>query len=360
MKKINAITFLVFVFGFFIFTLISPDKEYSSSERRNLAQFEAPTAETVMNGEWFEDFSDYTFDQFPLREEMRTINAVIRKDVYLQQDVGGLYANDGYIFKTDYPLKEENIQHFVDKTNEIYEIFVKDTADNYYVSVVPDKSYYDGLDILSTDAKEIADKFVSGLDSAIYIDIFDELSLESYYKTDTHWSQDKLFHAMEEFSKAMNFTAPKLEDYTQNILNPFYGVYHGQSALPYPPEDLIYLTNEVIDSSILFNLETKETTNVYDIENFDSKDPYNVFSDGAAALIEIESPNSNSEKELIIFRDSFGSSIAPFFLEEYRKVTLVDLRYFSTQLIEQYVDFENADVLVLYSSLILNSNIILK
>lgn len=365
MKKINTqiisgLVFLVFVFSFFFSYILSPDVVFSFSEKRNLQQLEAPTIESLTNGEWFADFTKYCDDQFPIREQMRFLNAIFRNEFLQQNDVGGIYTQDGYIFKTDYPVKESNIQNFINKTNEIYELYIKDNADNYYVSVVPDKSYYSTSNNLSADAKLIADTFIKGLEKGEYIDIFDSLQLSSYYKTDTHWSQDQLFPVMEVFANAMGFTSPNKDDYQENVLNGFYGVYHGQSALNFPTDDLIYMTNQYTNSSTLYNVEKDEYLSVYNLDNFNSSDSYNVYSDGAAALVEITSPNAKSDKELIIFRDSFGSSIAPLFLEEYSKVTLIDLRYISTKLLADYVDFENADVLVLYSSLVLNSSIILK
>lgn len=63
-------------------------------------------------------------------------------------------------------------------------------------------------------------------------------------------------------------------------------------------------------------------------------------------------------KELLLFRDSFGSSIAPLLLENYSKITLIDLRYLSKDILENYIEFENQDVLFLYSTLVLNQNVL--
>ncbi|MFI3206705.1 MAG: DHHW family protein [Clostridia bacterium] len=360
MKKANAIVFLLVIFGFFMYTIISPSLEYSSSERRKLAQYESPTLETFLDGDFFDSFSEYVSDQFPIREEMRTLNAVFREYLLLQQDVDGIYSENGYIFKTDYKINEKSIEYFTNKTNSVYNDYIKDKANNYYVSIIPDKACFDSENVINSDAKEIAQMFLSGLENAEYVDIFDSLSLESYYKTDTHWSQDKLFDTMSVFANSMGFVAPEKENFVEEVFSPFYGVYYGQMALPIQADELVYLTNDVLNSAVLYNLEKNTTSSIYNEENLTSKDPYNIYSDGAAAFIEIESPLAKTDKELVIFRDSFGSSIAPLFLEEYSKVTLVDLRYFSSSLLDEYVDFENADVLVLYSSLILNSNINLK
>ena len=79
-----------------------------------------------------------------------------------------------------------------------------------------------------------------------------------------------------------------------------------------------------------------------------------------AAIVTLESPGAKTGRELILFRDSFGSSLAPLFLEGYSKVTLIDLRYVASSLLEQFVDFADQDVLFLYSTSLLNSGMLLK
>lgn len=69
---------------------------------------------------------------------------------------------------------------------------------------------------------------------------------------------------------------------------------------------------------------------------------------------------ASSSKELVLFRDSFGSSIAPLLLEGYSKITLVDIRYIHPDYLEQYMDFTDCDVLFLYSTLVLNNSDTLK
>ena len=78
------------------------------------------------------------------------------------------------------------------------------------------------------------------------------------------------------------------------------------------------------------------------------------------SLITIENPNADSDDELIVFRDSFGSSIAPLWVEGYKKITLIDIRYLYSGMLGNYIDFENQDVLFLYSTLVLNHSETLK
>ena len=58
----------------------------------------------------------------------------------------------------------------------------------------------------------------------------------------------------------------------------------------------------------------------------------------------------------MIFRDSFGSSLAPLLIEGYEKITLVDIRYMHSNLLPNYIEFTDQDVLFLYSTMVLNSS----
>ena len=69
----------------------------------------------------------------------------------------------------------------------------------------------------------------------------------------------------------------------------------------------------------------------------------------------MDNPNATTDEELIIFRDSFGSSIASLLAEGYKSIYLVDIRYVTPDLLDRFIDFEGKDTLFLYSALILNS-----
>ncbi len=85
-----------------------------------------------------------------------------------------------------------------------------------------------------------------------------------------------------------------------------------------------------------------------------------MFLSGSLALVTITNPWASSDKELVLFRDSFGSSIAPLFAGAYKKITLIDIRYIHPDLLEQYMTFKDQDVLFLYSTLSLNHGEIFK
>ena len=152
-------------------------------------------------------------------------------------------------------------------------------------------------------------------------------------------------------------------EYKVNTLeNPFYGVYTGQYAIPVKPDTIKYLTNDTIDNCVVPYYDTgmPEVREMYNMEKAVSKDPYEMFLSGVAPLITIENPNATTDKELVMFRDSFGSSLAPLLAEGYKKITVVDVRYIQSSFVGNFVDFENADVLFIYSTALLNNSTAMK
>ena len=61
---------------------------------------------------------------------------------------------------------------------------------------------------------------------ANYIDIFNTLSIENYYKTDTHWKQETLIDVANKFAHEMNFNISNF--YQKEKITKFLGVYAGQ------------------------------------------------------------------------------------------------------------------------------------
>ena len=148
-----------------------------------------------------------------------------------------------------------------------------------------------------------------------------------------------------------------MEDYTITALQrPFYGVYYGQAALPMEPEAMYLLESDLLRECRVYDYESGQYTDIYNMEKLDSRDLYDVFLSGPRSLLTIENPNASTDRELILFRDSFGSSIAPLLLQDYAKVTLVDIRYIQIDVLDRFLEFHGQDVLFLYSVSILNNS----
>ena len=367
MNKIKSIiltfTFIVFVFSVSAACVFSPDNEYSLSERRPLAQFPAGGFETITSGEFMSGFEEYSTDQFPLRDSLRAVKAFFSTKVLGKKDNNGLFYADGHISKIDDAENNYMMNYASELFAKIIDTYMMDKNAKIYFSIVPDKNAFlaEKNGYPSIDYHGFIERMRNKTEYMNYIDITSLLSLNDYYTTDTHWKQEEITDIAKHLATEMGTDIKG--GYAVNTLdNPFYGVYAGQYALPIRPDSIKYLTNKTIDNCIVTYYDTGAPVKgeMYNMEKAYSKDPYEMFLSGVAPMINIENPDADTDKELVLFRDSFGSSLAPLLAEGYKKITVVDIRYIQSSFIGNFVNFDNCDVLFLYSTALLNNSLAMK
>lgn len=335
-----------------------PAKEFSDAERRKLAQFPELSTETVLDGSFMTDFEDYTLDQFPLRDSFRKMKALFHYHALGQKDNNGIFLHDGYAAKLEYPLNKPSVDNALNRFQYLYDTYLKDTGSKVVMAVVPDKSYYlQDQGYLTMDYAQLFATVEAGMPYAQTVDLTDALSLEDYYYTDTHWRQEKLLGAAGKLSAALDITPPRQEDFAvTQVPKGFYGVYYGQAALPMDAEPMYILKSPLLEGCTVINHENGKASKVYDMSKLNGKELYDVYLSGPVSLLEIQNPAAKTDRELIVFRDSFGSSMVPLLVQDYKTVTLVDIRYISGTILNRFIDFHGQDVLFLYSTLVLNNS----
>lgn len=387
------------------------DIEYSVSERRNLAKKPKITVTSVINGSYMNNFDKYVTDQFPQRETFRKLNSWLLVNIMRKKDVNNIYVKDGYAAKIEDVIDYKSVNWGIRQMRYICDNYIysedymqdknyniKDTAnsdidsdgdiskasnssydinkdnnmsdderkDRVYMCIIPDKNYYltDGVEYPYIDYDEFVQLYRTGMDDYTrYIDISNLLNIDNYYKTDIHWRQETLVDIAKQILDAMteydnDISNDDIEDYKVNTGNEeFYGVYYGQRALSMKPDIIRYLTSDIIDDYRVTYADTGEAVSmpVYDMGKASGRDPYEMYLGGSLSLVTIDNAKADTDRRLIIFRDSFGSSLAPLLAEKYKQTVLIDIRYISPTVLSSYVDFENADVLFMYSEQVLNS-----
>ena len=361
MKKLSILILALLWLGIGAAAWFGPDGEVSESERRKLAQFPEVTLKSVLEGDFMADFEDYTLDQFPLRDGFRRLKALFHYNVLAQKDNNDIYIADGYAAKLEYPLNEGSIRNAVEKFNAIYENYL--AGSKVTAAVVPDKGYFlaEENGYPAMDYEALQHIMEEGMPWADFVDLRDTLDIGDYYRTDTHWRQEKITDAAAKLCEALDVTAFGDDELApMEVERPFYGVYYGQAALPMDAEHLYVMESDLLAGCTVYNHETGKITGIYDWSKLDSSDLYDVYLSGAASLLTIENPAAATDRELIVFRDSFGSSMIPLLVKDYATVTVVDIRYIAGNLLDQFVDFHGQDVLLLYSTLVLNNSNSLK
>lgn len=386
--------FVLCLISVMIIMVISPKKTVSSAERRRLAEKPKLTIKNLMDKSFMDDTEKYLLDHFPLRDKLRRVKAYFAYDVLQQKENNDIYVVDGHASKLEYPLNEASVKRLATKMKKLQQqYFPEQTA---WYAIVPDKNYFlakqNGFPSIDYERMRTLLLQELGVDSMQdaafqFMDIVSGLTIDDYYHTDTHWRQERIldvaYRAADalDVSDFLSFSTDSQTEFTENEIQNFYGVYYGQAALPMEPDTIIYLTSEVTDAAQVWSLEENILSGknagtvllpdkegaiwktVYQTEKLEdgkSLDKYDIFMGGASSLQIIRSPKAASQRRLILFRDSYTSSLAPLLLEAYGEIVLIDLRYIDSARIGTYVDFTGADILFLYNTSIVNHSEMLK
>lgn len=320
-KKITVGVFCLITASLMLAHILLPDKDVSESERRHLASLPKFSTTSLLDGVYMQNLEKYLSDQFPLREGFRAVGS-LSELMYGRLDVNDIYSHDGYLATLDYKFSENLVEKSAVKLSYAAEKF----GGEYYTALIPPKDVYinDGIHpVIDFDGLENA--FNSASDGKA-IDIQGKLELEDYYFSDSHWRQEKITHLAKYITEQMGYSAHEKE-FTENTIEDFKGVYAGQSAIWLDTEEMVYLTfdgsDEVKVSSIGGDCNTLYTTEKAET----SVDMYDIFLGGAVPIIFIENENAENDATLFIFRDSYGSSIAPLLSAYFTKIVAIDFRY---------------------------------
>lgn len=332
-----------------------PPAEFSWRERRQLAQFPTVSKEKLLDGTFGADFEKYTLDQFPLRDGFRQLKARVHYDLLCQRDNNGIYLAGGQVAKLEYPMDTASLDNALAKFQRIYDRYL--TGCKVYAAIVPDKGYYlaEANGYPAMDYGTFLEKMEQGMPYARYVNLTDLLRGEDYYRTDTHWRQERLLPVANRLCAAMGTAAPVGLTAVERDA-PFYGVYYGQAALPMKPDTLYTMEGPWLENCRVFNYETGKYGPVYDESKLRGADLYETFLSGSVSLLRVENPAGEPGRRLIVFRDSFGSSLVPLLAMGYESVTVVDIRYISSAMLDRFIQFNDQDVLFLYSTLVLNNS----
>lgn len=359
-NKIIVATFLLVLYGFFFSNLFTPALEVSYNERRYLKQMPPLTIENILNAQFMTDFDAYSVDQFVMRDQFRILKTAVNNTLFGKLETNDLFSYNNHLLKIEYPLNENSITGICKKINNIQNMYLQNM--NVYYSIVPDKNYYlpQNNKYLIMDYNKLETLMNDNLPSMKYINLYNSLQMDDYYTTDSHWRQEKLQNVVETLGAGLDVNMHfDIADYIQKSYEPYYGVYYGQAARVFKPDTLIWLENDSILNTVVTSVNPNMPNTVYHLDKLGSMDSYEVFLAGVQPIITLQNPNNLSGKSLIIFRDSYASSLAPLMLEGYSNITLIDLRYVKSPILSNYIDFNDQDVLFLYSTTIINNSSII-
>lgn len=359
-KYIPAVVFLIFIYGMALWFLFSPKTDYSSSEKRYLQKFPDANVEKVLSGAFGSEFETFFADQFPQRNTWVGLNA------YTALAEGNNGASGVYNCKNGYLInKPVSTDNNLDKNVGAVVDFAKTIDAPTTVMLVPSTGYI-ADDVLPTfHDKYNDDEDISKISSTLskekigFVDLRERFKSEYkngsqlYYKTDHHWTTKGAYTGYQELCKALGITPIDDSTLKKDSYPDFYGTTYSSSGFWLTPPDNIEIWSNPKNSDKNISVKITEGSNVktsgsmYFTDHLKEDDKYPVFIDGNHALTEITNTNAKNGTILLI-KDSFSHSLAPFLAENYSKVVLVDLRYYKESVSQLVSTYNPEQVVVLY------------
>lgn len=341
---------------FLVLSLVMPDREFSESENRKLAQAPALSWSALADGSYFDELGSYIADQFPGRDTWITINLLMNR-FFGQKEASGVYlCDDGYLMQAPGTPDEENLARNIAAINA----FGAAHPDlNMAMTVVPNAVtiHADKLPAnapvrdQAADLKGIAD----ALTGAEFVDVTQALMRHNseylFYRTDHHWTSLGAYYAFTSVADSLGIEAPALGDYTvYPVSTTFEGTLSSRSGSHSAQDQVdIYVADTEIDYYVTYVDSQTNISSMYNRAALDQKDHYTVFFGGNYSRVDITT-TADTERNLLLFKDSYANCFVQFLYPYFDHIIMVDPRYYYDNLENLVSSQAITDVLYLYNA----------
>lgn len=354
-KYFTLIFFFSFIFIFPVVTLSTPDKKVNEIENKILTQLPRISIEKIKNGSFMRDFDNYSSDQFPLRTEFIQLKNLYNYTMGIRE-FRDIYVGSNGRLMEKFILNKEIIDSNISQVIQFSSTLHKNYGIKSTMMVIPTSIafYEDYLPkyAISDDQKHILDYLNKELNNNLNKDFLNFYTpyevLENnkddyiYFNTDHHWTQLGAKLAFEDYYK-------EVSDNNVKVADDFYGTYYSKALLPQIKGDSIYAYEDYNNFKISLDFDKKFDT-LYDPSKLEGKNKYQYFLHGDPAIAVIEGITNNSD-EILIFKDSYAHSFIPFLTSIYKKIHVVDPRYYKLDIEDYLSENENINEVLFFNNI---------
>lgn len=353
MRTVLIVLFCAYIALFSALYILLPAESFSEKEKRALAAFPETSLETVFNGKFEQGLETWMSDHVPLRDTFVGVNAVYELASGRNGLGGVIYAGGNRLYAAPETMDDASIAMKCGRINA----FAQSSGLPVDVMLIPTAGYMhrDDLPALRAPFNEarLCDMMRLQLDEGIGFIWPEERfagmpDAQLYYSTDHHLTSRGAYEACRLYVESLGLPMPEIADYEIETTGGFYGSMYAKAGLwGVDGEDVeIWRSRSLGPVQVRFD-DGETHGSMFFPEHLSAMDKYPVFLDGNHPLVTIETGREEGES-LLIIRDSFGHCFAPFTADSFRRVTLVDLRYYRKPLTELAASAEADRVLVLY------------
>lgn len=366
---ITVMVISVLVLAFMVLLLLLPKTEFSERENRPLARFPEFRREAFLDGTYMKGLSQYLSDHFPFRDAFMTVKTETEKWTG-RGEINGIYLGKHGMLIEQYrkPAHSEKIvaqfRKLSDKleTNARMYVMLVPTAVTIYNDVLPvgalDRGRFRQLETKSAienklqiersskpiqiiDCTEALRKEKERQDRSGILERQDTAELAEaisrdasaaplYYRTDHHWTTHGAYIGYRMIAKEMQFTAIPESDFRHMVVSQtFHGTIDSKlNDLLVPADPMTIYEHPEHRLQVTYTDTNEVTDTLYEKSYLSKKDQYSMFLNNLHGLVEIRNDAADSDRELVLIKDSYANSIVPFLVSHFKKIYVFDTRYY--------------------------------
>lgn len=359
-SRLVAAVFCLFLGGMLVWSLLLPDRDRSEAENRTLAQWPAFSWASLRDGSYTEAVEEYFSDQFPLRDQWTGLKARAEQ-IIGKREFHGVYLCDDPLFNSgtlisrvdtpDAALVEKNLGYVTALTDK--------TDVPAYLGLIPSAAeiWQDRLPAGAESWDQAAFLKRAAETGVPVVDFRSILSAHAdeyiFYRTDHHWTSRGAYYGYAAVMEALgrgDGTLPITHFGVETVSGDFNGTLYSQSGVHWmEPDYMQFWVPEEGLTVTSWRSGAPETAALYDRTYLDQKDKYSAFLGGNQPLCVIRNEALPDGGKLLLVRDSYSDSLAPFLSQSFSEVHLLDLRYYRASVAQYAAENDIDGILVLYS-----------
>lgn len=378
---VNVVVFCLILLAGGIASLAMKKEKVSVMENRTLASFPKYSDSLLWSGQYFRKINEYYADNFPLRDKWMNVSNKFRSIIGFKSSEITIYGG------VDNPEANEKPDTLVDKINDgplpddgavgekkkgvfvfknrAFEMFgggpgigktYADVINSYNQLLSPQGIQVYNLIIPVALEFEITEKYAkmqkpnrpaieniyknedANIKKVWAIDSIRQHRTEYiYFNTDHHWTSLGAYYAYKAFCVQAGLTPVNLDTVASKVKPSFLGSLYRLTRDPSleknPDSVRYYLFKDSINFFVGSAAIGSWTKSKLYGEGAKGTNSYSVFLQGDLPIVKIETQHKNGRK-IAIVKESYGNAFAPFLLNNYEKVIVVDQRYYTGDFIK--------------------------
>ncbi len=394
-----------FILCFSVWCLVAPKQTFSENENRALASWPVYNFSALKDGSYMSGIQSYLSDHFPLRDPFMTLKTKYEM-LTGREEINDIYlAKDGYYIEAYKTPKQQ--KKIITQFQKLQDAITTNAKQNVRVMLVPTaiSTYNAKLPGSAPDRGvlrqvDTMNEIYAALPNMQKVDAWSALQAAAaeedtdhtrasgnaddaqpvagtnnagsaasmagagasgsgsastaglYYHTDHHWTTHGAYVGYQAYCGAAGIEPIPEADFQQTcVTTDFHGTIFSKLHDSTVPGDAITLYENPANQLTVSYPDTGEVTDtLYNRDYLAQKDKYSMFLNNLHPLVEITNARADSDRQLVLIKDSYANSMVPFLVNHYQKIYVFDTRYYRfgpSSFINEHPDV--TDVLLLYN-----------